>query len=140
MATYFLYSHKVKECLHELNRIKDNNLFKSLERLLEEPTFTNGQTIKAELLEMVGDNPNYGFMHELFSKCSSNIFSSEHVQCILDYCFSDEDRLKDSSEKLLNSYYFIYLNKAIIRNPLSVLIAMEKQIPSMPKNLETQAQ
>ncbi|XP_045797768.1 sister chromatid cohesion protein PDS5 homolog B-like [Trifolium pratense] len=102
MATYFVNSHKAKECLHELNKIKDNNLFKSLERLLEEPTFTNGQTIKAELLEMVGDkNPNYDFMHELFSKCSSNIFSSEHVQCILDYCYGDEDRLKYSSEKLL---------------------------------------
>jgi len=46
MAASFSDSHKAEECLHKLNQIKDNNLFKSLEKLLEEPTFTIGQTIK----------------------------------------------------------------------------------------------
>lgn len=46
MAASFSDSQKAEECLHKLNQIKDNNLFKSLEKLLEEPTFTIGQTIK----------------------------------------------------------------------------------------------
>jgi hypothetical protein len=46
IAASFSDSHKAEECLHKLNKIKDNNLFKSLEKLLEEPTFTKGQAIK----------------------------------------------------------------------------------------------
>jgi sister-chromatid-cohesion protein PDS5 len=46
IAASFSDSHKAEEWLHKLNQIKDNNLFKSLENLLEESSFTNGQTIK----------------------------------------------------------------------------------------------
>jgi hypothetical protein len=46
IAASFSDSHKAEEGLHKLNKIKDNNLFKSLEKLLEEPTFTKGRAIK----------------------------------------------------------------------------------------------
>ncbi|CAJ2674086.1 unnamed protein product [Trifolium pratense] len=119
IAASFSDSHKAEECLHKLNQIKDNNLFKSLEKLLEESTFTNGQTIKDELLVMIGDkNPNYDFLCSLFSKCSSNIFSSEHVQCILKYLSKDKCGFKDSSGNLL---------LAIVRIFPSMLKGLEKQ-------------
>lgn len=59
-----------------------------------------------DLLVMIGvKNPNYEFLRSLFSKCSSNIFSSEHVQCILDYYLSNNEGefkdLKGSSGNLL---------------------------------------
>jgi hypothetical protein len=54
------------------------------------------------LLVKIGDkNPNYEFLRSLFSKCSSNIFSSEHVQCVLDYLSNDDSGFKDSSVNLL---------------------------------------
>ncbi|XP_050886005.1 sister chromatid cohesion protein PDS5 homolog B isoform X2 [Lathyrus oleraceus] len=123
MAASFSDSQKAEECLHKLNQIKDNNLFKSLEKLLEEPTFTIGQTIKDDLLVMIGvKNPNYEFLRSLFSKCSSNIFSSEHVQCILDYYLSNNEGefkdLKGSSGNLL---------LAIVRIFPSLLKGAEKQ-------------
>ncbi|KAK2453745.1 sister chromatid cohesion protein PDS5 protein A [Trifolium repens] len=119
IAASFSDSHKAEEWLHKLNQIKDNNLFKSLENLLEESTFTNGQTIKDELLVMIGDkNPNYDFLCTLFSKCSSNIFSSEHVQCILKNISKDKGGFKDSSGNLL---------LAIVRIFPSMLKGLEKQ-------------
>lgn len=36
MAAFFPDSHKAEECLHKLNQIKDNSVFKLLEKLLEE--------------------------------------------------------------------------------------------------------
>jgi len=52
-------------------------------------------------LVMIGD---YEFLRPLFSKCSSNIFGSEHVKCILDYLTNNENgnrNLEDSSANLL---------------------------------------
>ncbi|XP_045822500.1 sister chromatid cohesion protein PDS5 homolog B-like isoform X1 [Trifolium pratense] len=103
IAASFSDSHKAEECLHKLNQIKDNNFFKSLEKLLEEPTFTKGRTIKNELLVMIGDkNPNYEFFRSLFSKCSSNIFSSEHVKCSLNYLSNDKCIFKDLEDSVGN--------------------------------------
>ncbi|KAK7301356.1 hypothetical protein RJT34_12219 [Clitoria ternatea] len=105
MAASFPDSRKAEEYLQKLNEIKDNNVFKSLERLLEEQTFKTGQTIKDELLGMIGDgNPFYEFLRSLFSKCSSNIFSTEHVEYILNYLSNIESGnkdLEDSSANLL---------------------------------------
>ncbi|KAK7321020.1 hypothetical protein VNO77_31092 [Canavalia gladiata] len=122
MATSFPDSHKAEECLHELNQIKDNNLFKSLEKLLEEQTFTVGLTIKDDLLVMIGDsNPFNEFLRLLLSKCSSNIFSSEHVQCILNYLSNNENGNKDLENSSVN------LLLAIVRIFPSMLKGKEKQ-------------
>ncbi|KAK7275658.1 hypothetical protein RIF29_16778 [Crotalaria pallida] len=124
MAASFPDSHKAKECLQKLNQIKDNNVFKSLEQLLEEQTFTNGQAIQGELLVMIGEgSSHFEFLRSLFSKCSPNIFSSEHVNCILDYLSHDEsgnDHLEASS--------------------VNLLLAIVRTFPSMLKGLENQFQ
>lgn len=46
MAASFSDSQKAEEGFHKLNQIKDNNVFKLLEKLLEEQNFTTGQAIK----------------------------------------------------------------------------------------------
>ncbi|XP_019460581.1 PREDICTED: sister chromatid cohesion protein PDS5 homolog A isoform X2 [Lupinus angustifolius] len=124
IAASFPDSLKAKECLQKLNQIKDNNVFKSLEHLLEEQTFTNGQVIQGKLLVMIGDgNHPYEFLRSLFSKCSPNIFSSEHVNCILDYLSHNEsgnNHLEDSS--------------------VNLLLAIVRIFPSMLKGLENQFQ
>ncbi|XP_027940300.1 sister chromatid cohesion protein PDS5 homolog A isoform X2 [Vigna unguiculata] len=123
MAAFFPDSHKAEECLHKLNQIKDNSVFQLLEKLLEEQAFTTiGQTMKDKHLAMIGDsNPTYEFLRPLFSKCSSNIFSSEHVRCILDYLTNNENEnrtLEDSSANFL---------LAIVRYFPSMLKGSEKQ-------------
>ncbi|XP_047149337.1 sister chromatid cohesion protein PDS5 homolog B isoform X1 [Vigna umbellata] len=121
MAAFFPDSHKAEECLHKLNQIKDNSVFKLLEKLLEEQAFPMiEQTMKDKHLAMIGgSNPTYEFLRPLFSKCSSNIFSSEHVRCILDYLTNNENRtLEDSSANFL---------LAIVRYFPSMLKGSEKQ-------------
>lgn len=53
----------------------------------------------------MGDrHPHFGFLQLLSRKCLFSIFSSEHVQCILDQLLSDKlgnKNLEDSSLKLL---------------------------------------
>ncbi|KAK8466806.1 hypothetical protein PHAVU_008G163350 [Phaseolus vulgaris] len=119
LAAFFPDSHKAEECLHKLNQIKDNSVFNLLEQLLEEQDFTMiGQTMKDKHLVMIGD---YEFLRPLFSKCSSNIFGSEHVKCILDYLTNNENgnrNLEDSSANLL--------------------LAIVRYFPSMVKGLEKQ--
>ncbi|KAK7385197.1 hypothetical protein VNO78_30910 [Psophocarpus tetragonolobus] len=123
MAAFFPDSHKAEECLHKLNQIKDNSVFKLLEKLLEEQAFTTiGQIMKDKHLTMNGDiNPNYEFLRPLLSKCSSNIFSSEHAKCILDYLSNIEDKNKDLEDSSAN-----------------LLLAIVQTFPSMLKGLEKQ--
>ncbi|KAH1215950.1 Sister chromatid cohesion protein PDS5 A [Glycine max] len=127
IAAFFPDSHKAEECLHKLNQIKDNSVFKLLEKLLEEQAFTTiGQTMKDKHLVMIGDsNPNYEFLRLLFSKCSSNIFSSEHVKCILDYLSNNENGNKDLEDSSAN------LLLAIVRNFPSMLKGLEKQFQKL---------
>ncbi|KAG4958917.1 hypothetical protein JHK87_035550 [Glycine soja] len=127
IAAFFPDSHKAEECLHKLNQIKDNSVFKLLEKLLEEQAFaTIGQTMKDKHLVMIGDsNPNYEFLRLLFSKCSSNIFSSEHVKCILDYLSNNENGNKDLEDSSAN------LLLAIVRNFPSMLKGLEKQFQKL---------
>lgn len=62
--------------------------------------------IQENFLRKTGDNhPHFGFLQLLSKKCLFNIFSSEHVQCILDQLLSDKlgnKNLEDSSVKLLS--------------------------------------
>ena len=46
MASFFPDTPKAEEWLHEVNQLKDNNLFNSLEQLLEEQTFTTRKIIQ----------------------------------------------------------------------------------------------
>ncbi|KAK4276740.1 hypothetical protein QN277_014853 [Acacia crassicarpa] len=122
IASFFPDPSKAEEWLLKVNQLKDNNLFNSLEQLLEEQTFTTRKIIQDKLMKMVGEsNPYFEFLRSLFSKCSYNIFSSEHVHYILDYLSNStvgSKRLKDSSIKLL---------LAIARTFPSILKDSEKQ-------------
>ncbi|TKY56158.1 Sister chromatid cohesion protein PDS5-like B-A [Spatholobus suberectus] len=127
MAAFFPDSHKAEECLHKLNQIKDNSVFKSLEKLLEGQAFTTiGQTMKDKHLVKIGDSiPHYEFIRPFLSKCSSNIFSSKHVQCILDYLSNNENGNKDLEDSAAN------LLLAIVRNFPSMLKGLEKQFQKL---------
>ncbi|KAI4337812.1 hypothetical protein L6164_016184 [Bauhinia variegata] len=122
IAASFPEPSKAEECLHKLNKIKDNHVFKSLEQLLEDQNFTTRQTILDKLLDIIGDrDPYFEFLRSLFSKCSCNIFSSEHVHFILEYLSNSTNgnkHLEDSSLKLL---------LAIVRVFPSTLKGSEKQ-------------
>ncbi|XP_057735278.1 sister chromatid cohesion protein PDS5 homolog B isoform X2 [Arachis stenosperma] len=105
MAESFPDCHKAKEGLRSLNLSKDNKLFKSIEQLLEKQTFIVRQANQDVLLGMIGDNhPYHEFLQSIFSRCSNNIFSSEHVQYILDFLLNNQsgnNHLEDSSVDLL---------------------------------------
>ncbi|MED6112773.1 hypothetical protein PIB30_064706 [Stylosanthes scabra] len=124
MAESFPDCHKAEEGLRSLNLTKDNKLFKSIEQLLEKQTFTVRQANQDVLLGLIGDNHRYyEFLLSVFSKCSNNIFSSEHVQYILDYLLNKQNgnnHLEDSS--------------------VNLLLAIVRIFPTMLKGLEMQFQ
>ncbi|KAF7829837.1 sister chromatid cohesion protein PDS5-like protein A isoform X1 [Senna tora] len=113
---------KAEEWLHKLHQFKDNNVFNSLEQLLEGQTFTTGKSIQDKVLKMIGEsNPYFEFLCSLFSKCSYNIFSTDHVNYILDYLSNTtfgNKHLEDSSVKLL---------LAIVRTFPTIMKDSEKQ-------------
>ncbi|KAF3445662.1 hypothetical protein FNV43_RR10838 [Rhamnella rubrinervis] len=89
MAASFADPSKAEECFHKLNHMKDNNVFNMLALLLDELKYTNAQASRAKFLDMIGDkHQNFEFLRTLSLKCSYNIFSSEHVNCILDHLSS----------------------------------------------------
>ncbi|XP_008219648.1 PREDICTED: sister chromatid cohesion protein PDS5 homolog A isoform X1 [Prunus mume] len=84
MAVSFADPSKAEECFHKLNQMKDNNIFNLLALLLDELQFTDALTSRDTFLNMIGEkHQNFEFLRTLSSKCSYNIFSSEHVRCIL---------------------------------------------------------
>ncbi|KAM7256072.1 hypothetical protein ACFE04_011813 [Oxalis oulophora] len=96
---------KAEECFHKLNHLKDNNIFNALSLILEEQRFSIALATKDKLHKTIGEkHPNFEFLRLLSSKCLFNIFSSEHVNCILDYllCFcTGNQQLATSSVKLI---------------------------------------
>ncbi|XP_050211868.1 sister chromatid cohesion protein PDS5 homolog B [Mercurialis annua] len=105
MSASFPDPSKAEECFQKLNHMKDNNFFNSLEMLLVEQTITNVQATRDKFLKMMGDkHPHFEFLQLLSSKCSFNVFSSEHVCCVLNHLSSNESgngSLEASSAKLL---------------------------------------
>ncbi|XP_054798442.1 sister chromatid cohesion protein PDS5 homolog B isoform X2 [Prosopis cineraria] len=126
MASFFPDPPKAEEWLHKVNQLKDNNIFNSLEQMLEEQTFATRKIIQDMLLRMVAEsNPYFEFLRSLFSKCSYNIFSSEHVHYILDYISNStvgNRRFEDSSVKLL---------LAIVRTFPAILKDSEEQFQKL---------
>ncbi|KAK9271081.1 hypothetical protein L1049_026670 [Liquidambar formosana] len=86
MSSFFPDPSKAEECLHKLNEMKDNCIFNTLLQLLDEVTIINAQTMRDKFLKMIGDRyPHFEFLRSLSTKCLFNIFSSEHIGCILDH-------------------------------------------------------
>ncbi|KAJ7965575.1 sister chromatid cohesion protein PDS5-like A isoform X1 [Quillaja saponaria] len=113
---------KAVNCFKKLNKMNDSNIFNSLAELLDELTFETMWTIRDKFLKMERDKDKYfEFLSQLSSKCSYNIFNSEHVRCILDYLSTIETgnkHLEDSSMELL---------LVIISNFPSLLKGSERQ-------------
>ncbi|XP_048332268.2 sister chromatid cohesion protein PDS5 homolog B isoform X1 [Ziziphus jujuba] len=98
MAACFTDPSKAEECFLKLNHMKDNNIFNTLAHLLDELHYTNSQTIRAKFLNMIGNkHQNLEFLRTLSLKCSHNIFSSEHVSCILDHLSSNRNKNFEAS-------------------------------------------
>ncbi|KAL8170975.1 hypothetical protein V2J09_022779 [Rumex salicifolius] len=105
MSAVFPDPAKTEECFSLLNQIKDNGIFDSLARLLNETEYGKAMAIRDALLRKIGDkNPCTDFLKSLCSKCIYNIFNSEHVHYILQYILSYRGRdnpLQESSINLL---------------------------------------
>ncbi|KAJ6685415.1 PRECOCIOUS DISSOCIATION OF SISTERS 5 ISOFORM A [Salix purpurea] len=104
MSASFPDPLKAEECFHKLNQMKDSKTFNALEQLLDDRTIKSAQQTRDKFLKMIGDkHPHFEFLQLLSSKCSFNIFSSEHVQYILDHISSSgfEQHLKASAKLLL---------------------------------------
>lgn len=107
MALSFPDPVKAEESFHKLHLVKDNIIFCMLEELLYAETSADAHSTKDDLLKKIKDqNPHFEFLQLLFTKCSLNIFSSQHIGCLLDYLCSEElgnKQLEDSSLQLLLS-------------------------------------
>ncbi|KAF9687215.1 hypothetical protein SADUNF_Sadunf02G0070500 [Salix dunnii] len=104
MSASFPDPLKAEECFHKLNQMKDSKIFNALEQLLDDRTIKSAHQTRDKFLKMIGDkHPHFEFLQLLSSKCSFNIFSSEHVQYILDHISSSgfEQHLKASAKLLL---------------------------------------
>ncbi|XP_058218154.1 sister chromatid cohesion protein PDS5 homolog B isoform X2 [Rhododendron vialii] len=105
LASYFPESSKAEECFHKLNLEKDDKIFTTLAQLLDEVNLKSAESTRVNFLRKMGDrHPHFGFLQLLSRKCLFSIFSSEHVQCILDQLLSDKlgnKNLENSTVKLL---------------------------------------
>ncbi|XP_059435125.1 sister chromatid cohesion protein PDS5 homolog B isoform X2 [Corylus avellana] len=133
MAAFFPDPSKAEDSFHKLNQMKDNNTFKTLASLLDELKVRDAQTTRDKFLKtMGGRDPQYEFLCSLSSKCSYNIFGSEHIQCILDYLSSNRSGnklLEASSANLLLAIISIY--PSLLRGSevqLQMLIEKNNQI------------
>ncbi|KAE8649626.1 sister chromatid cohesion protein PDS5 homolog A isoform X1 [Cucumis sativus] len=126
MAACFPDPTKAKESFHKLNQIKDNNIFNSLELLLDQLTIGEAEATRDKLLRMVGSKqPHFEFLKSLSLKCSYNLFSTEHIHFALDCILSDRlgnKHLEGPTGKLL---------LAIISIFPSLIRALEGRLPRL---------
>ncbi|KAK9945794.1 hypothetical protein M0R45_011293 [Rubus argutus] len=122
MAVSFPDPSQAEECFHKLNQMKANNIFNSLALLLDESR--DARTTRDKFLHIIGEkHQHFEFLQTLSSKCSYNIFSSEHVRCILDIL---------SSNTLGNKH----LQASCVR----LLLAISSFFPTLLRGSETQLQ
>ncbi|MED6211114.1 hypothetical protein PIB30_070449 [Stylosanthes scabra] len=101
--------------------------------------------VKDVLLGLIGDkHPYYEFLLSVFSRCSNNIFSSEHVQYILYYLLNNQNgnnHLEDSSMNLLLPRGPRKGVEISLYKGLSLYVnAIVRIFPTMLKGLEMQFQ
>ncbi|KAJ9566794.1 hypothetical protein OSB04_002760 [Centaurea solstitialis] len=84
MSTCFPTTINAEECFHKLHLVKDADLFNTLKKVLVEGKFESSHIIKDNFLTKTKDMHSISeFLKSLVTKCSFNIFSSDHVSCIL---------------------------------------------------------
>ncbi|XP_024962740.1 sister chromatid cohesion protein PDS5 homolog A isoform X3 [Cynara cardunculus var. scolymus] len=84
MSTCFPTTINAEECFHKLHVVKDVDLFNILKEILVEVKFESSQIIKDNFLRKIKDMHSiFEFLQSLVTQCSFNIFSADHVSCIL---------------------------------------------------------
>ncbi|OAP12779.1 hypothetical protein AXX17_AT1G72170 [Arabidopsis thaliana] len=105
LSACFPDASEAEDLFEKLDRMRDASIFDVLTLLLEELSSTNAQIIKEKFLKMIGVKHSlFEFLRILSTKCSPSIFSSEHVQCLLNQLCgstSANTQLKAPSIKLL---------------------------------------
>ncbi|KAI3777313.1 hypothetical protein L1987_47113 [Smallanthus sonchifolius] len=91
MSTCFPTKVKAEECFCKLHLVKDDDLFNTVREILNEPKFGSSQIIRDNFVRKITDmRTDFDFLQSLATKCSFNIFSSDHVRCILDHLSEDK--------------------------------------------------
>ncbi|XP_023523391.1 sister chromatid cohesion protein PDS5 homolog A-like isoform X2 [Cucurbita pepo subsp. pepo] len=142
MAACFPDPTKAKESFHKLNQIKADNIFIPLELLLDELTSVEAEATRDKLLRMIGSkHPHFEILKSLSSKCSYNLFSTEHVRFVLDCILSNRlanKHLEASAGKLLLAIFGIF--PALIRGLEGQLLRLlEESNPIDSKLIEVLA-
>ncbi|XP_042494416.1 sister chromatid cohesion protein PDS5 homolog A isoform X2 [Macadamia integrifolia] len=105
MSTSFADPSKAEEFFQKLHKIKDNSIFNALHQLLDARAYINAKSTRDKFLNKIGEKHlHYEFLRVLSGKCMFNIFSSEHVCCILDHLLKKDigdQQFEASSVKVL---------------------------------------
>ncbi|XP_019093838.1 PREDICTED: sister chromatid cohesion protein PDS5 homolog A-like isoform X1 [Camelina sativa] len=105
LSACFPDASEAEDFFQKLDEMRDASIFDALTLLLDELSSTNAQIIKEKFLKTIGAKHSlFEFLRILSTKCSPNIFSSEHVQCLLNQlCGSTSvnTQLEAASIKLL---------------------------------------
>ncbi|CAA7013408.1 unnamed protein product [Microthlaspi erraticum] len=105
LSACFPDASKAEGFFHNLDQRRDTSIFDALTLLLDELTFTKAQTIREKFLKTIGSKHHlFEFLRTLTTKCSPSIFSSEHVQYLLNQLCGSTSvtaQLKAPSIKLL---------------------------------------
>ncbi|CAL9241015.1 unnamed protein product [Arabidopsis halleri] len=105
LSACFPDASEAEDFFQKLDQMRDASIYDVLTLLLDELSSTKAQIIKEKFLNMFGAKHSlFEFLRILSTKCSPNIFSSEHVQCLLNQlCGSTSvnTQLKAPSIKLL---------------------------------------
>ncbi|KAL7603365.1 hypothetical protein Lser_V15G19189 [Lactuca serriola] len=107
MSTCFPIPIKAEESFHKLHLVKDADIFDSLKEILVELKFGSSRIMRDNCVsksKMKDMQLDFEFLQSLTTKCSYNIFSFDHVSCILDHLSEDkfqEAKLKNACVSLL---------------------------------------
>ncbi|KAL0438095.1 UNVERIFIED_CONTAM: Sister chromatid cohesion protein pds5 [Sesamum latifolium] len=133
MSSCFPDPAKAKDCFQKLRELKDNNTFSVLQQLLRGGTSLDFETSKDVYLRELGDQKALSeFIHLLWTKCSFNIFGSEHIQYILDCLCGDEPEkkhLKDYQVQLLLTIVGAFPSLLKGSEKRFQLLLLEREIP-----------
>ncbi|XP_020554556.1 sister chromatid cohesion protein PDS5 homolog A [Sesamum indicum] len=133
MSSCFPDPAKAKDCFQKLREHKDNNTFNMLQQLLRGGTSLDFETSKDVYLRELGDRKALSeFIHLLWTKCSFNIFGSEHIQYILHCLCGDEPEkkhLKDYQVQLLLTIIGAFPSLLKGSEKQFQLLLLEREIP-----------
>ncbi|KAJ8762889.1 hypothetical protein K2173_023018 [Erythroxylum novogranatense] len=112
MSASFQDPLKAEEGFLKLSEMTDSRIFNALEQLLDEQMAVNAQEAIDNFLQIIGDkHPHLEFLQLLSTKCSFNVFSPEHIQCILNHISKEglwNDHTETSSANLLMAIINIF--------------------------------